>query len=600
MEDLSNFVSRYPNHPGAGPAIHLVMDSFHLMENYEGMISYGKSILASSVIHDQKLKQEIAGIVHGAESRVVSSMTMAAADDWQNTRQELMQVVDNSAKTEMGEQALNALILSSKDQKDLPTLFDAGNKLLHSYPNSNYAQSTLGIMIKTSIAIGQLRLLVDYLEDFCRRYPQNENSPDFMLQAARIREGLGQYAQANQNYRRYLSRQQIGADQLDDLVFAMVDNAQHMGNNKAALNLLENYQSRLSAGGQVRAHAQMSVLNLKSDRRSQANKLGSTAMKAYRPQMGTRDPLLRDLVAEVAYDTVHANSGPYFKLRLKNTIDNKVVERKAKLLQTLEEGYQRVLTYKSPAWALKACFRANELNAEFADFLLNSPIPKDLTAGQTAQYQNLIRQKAQAYTDKARQYLKTCVEMAAKWEICDPALSGYFYPADNPQGRENLLASISGKRTGLEIGRQSLQDQSFADLYQKLLKSPQDCQLQFELARTYLRKGDFRQAALIAKNSLSKLEGDQRALKANLLNLLGITYLDSGLDPLAKETFKRALEADQGMAAAKVNLAGIYHHYGHNEKAAELMRAGPFMNLDREAIHPQLGAIYNEFGMQTR
>jgi cellulose synthase operon protein C len=600
IEDLSNFVSRYPRHQGAAAAVHLVMDSFHLLENYEGMIAYGKSILTSSAIQDRKLKQEVAQIVQGAESRVVSSMTMAAMDDWENTRQDLMQVVDKGGKTQLGEQALNALVLTSRDKKDLPTLFDAGNKLIHTYPDSNKAENTLGILIDTAISIGQLRLLAEYMETFSRRYPGNENSTQFMLQAARIREGLGQYAQANQNYRSYLGRQRAGSGVQDDVVFAMVDNALMMENNNAALSLLESFRGRLSDGGRVRAQAQMAVLNLKADRRSQAQKHGRTALSAYRQKMGDRDPLLRDLVAEVAYNNVYANSGRYYKLHLKSVIDNKVVAEKAKQLQTLEEGYQRVLTYKSPAWALKACFRANEINAEFADFLLKSPVPKDLTAEQNSQYRNLIQQKAQAYTDKARQYLKTCVELAEKWEICDPELSGYYYPAEKPQGRENLLGAVAGHTSGTEIGRQALHESSITTLYGKLLASPKDSRLQFELAKAYLKKRDFRQAALVAQNCLNKLDGGQRALKAELLNLLGLAYLDSGQDPLAKETFKRALAADSSLAAAKVNLAGIYRHYGHRAKAAELMRNGPFMNLDREAIHPQLGAIYNEYSMQTR
>jgi tetratricopeptide (TPR) repeat protein len=600
IEDLSNFVSRYPRHPGAPAAVHLVMDSFHLLENYEGMIAYGKSIVASSAIQDQKLKLEVAQIVRGAESRVVSSMTMAAMDDWENTRQDLLQVVDKSGSTQMGEQALNALVLTSKDKKDLPTLFDAGNKLIHAYPDSGNAENALGILIDTSISIGQLRLLAEYMETYSRRYPRNENSAQFMLQAARIREGLGQYAQANQNYRSCVGRQPSGSGEQDEVIFAMVDNALMMGNNNAALSLLESFGSRLSENGRVRAQAQMAVLNLKADRRSQAQRLGGAALKAYQPKMGDRDPLLRDLVAEVAYNNVYANSGRYYKLRLTKVIDNKVVEEKAKQLQALEEGYQRVLTYKSPSWALKACFRANEINAEFADFMLKSPVPGDLTAEQKAQYQNLIRQKAQAYADKARQYLKTCVELAEKWEVCDPELSGYYYPAEKPQGRENLLSAVAGNTSGAEIGRQALQDPSIARLYGKLLASPKDSSLQFELAKAYLKKRDFRQAGLVAQNCLNKLDGGQKALRAELLNLLGLSYLDSGQDPLAKETFKRALAIDPSLAAAKVNLAGIYRHYGHGAKATELMKKGPFMNLDREAIHPQLGAIYNEYSMQTR
>ena len=600
VEDLSNFVSRYPRHQAATAAVHLVMDAYHLMENYEGMISYGKAILSSGTIQDPKLRQEIAQIVGGAESKVVSSMTMAAMDDWENTREELKQVADNSSKTEMGEQALNALILSSKDQKDLVTLFDAGQKMINTYSRSANVENTLGILINTSISIGQLRLLADYLEMFSQRYPQHANSSEFMLQAARLREGLGQYAAANEDYRRYLGRAKVNSSKMDEIVFTMVDNTLQIGNANAALNLLESYEAGLSNQGKVRARAHMAVLNLKADRRSQAEKFGRLALQTYQPRMGDDDPVLRDLVAEIVYRTVQGNSGRYFKLRLKNTIDNKIVEEKAEQLQSLEAGYQKVLTYKSPAWALKACFRASEINREFADFLLKAPMPDGLTPEQREQYRNIINQKSQAYADKASQYVKTCVELARKWEICEPELSGYFYPSEKPQGRENIIASISDARNGAEIGQQGLREPSIAGIYRSLLRAPDDGQQQFELAKAYLKRGDYRQAALIVKNALSKLSAGQRALKAQMLNLLGLCHLYCGNDALAKETLKRALEVDGGLGAARINLAGIYQHYGHSDKAAALMKNMPAENLDREAIHPRIGAIYNELSMQTR
>jgi tetratricopeptide (TPR) repeat protein len=590
ITDLSNFVNRYPSHPAATAAIHLVMDAYHLLENYEGMINYGKTMLAGNKLRDPKLRQEVAQLVKGAESKVVSGMTVAAMDDWDNTRKELMNVIDSGEKTAMGEQALNALIVTSRGQKDLPTLFDAGNKLIRTYPGAGSVKDTLGMLIDTSVSIGQLRLLADYLETTCKKYPGNKNNGDFMMQAAIIREGLGQLVKANQNYRQLLIQYPNSVKSWDDIVFAMVDNSIQMNNPKSAIGTLQAQQKRLSANGKLRAQAQMAVLSLNANRRSQALKYSNKVLKSYQPKMGGQDPMLRDLVAEIAYQNVKGSSGSYFKLRLKKKIDNKVVERKAKMLNKLEQGYQKVLEYKSPAWALKACFRANELYREFADFLLNSPVPSDLTAEQKNQYQNLIQQKAKAYDDKSQQYLKTCVELARKWEICDPQLSGYFYPAEKPQGGEGLLKSISGRQASAEIGAQGLNDQSLSQLYSQLLKTPDDVKLQLKLAKAYLRQGDYRQSALVAKNALPKIKSNQRSLKAELLNLVGVTHLYCGKDPLAKETFKRALDADNGLEAARVNLAGLYRHYGHEAKAAELMKDTSPMNLDRESVHPRLGA----------
>ncbi len=597
VKDLSGFVDRYPRHKATTAAVHLILDAYHLMENYEGMIRYGNAVIANAGIHNTKLKVEVAQIVRNAGSRVVSSITMAANDDWENSRRELIQVADRGQKTEIGEQALNALILSSKDKKDLPTLFDAGGKLIARYPNSPHAKNTLGILINASVSIGQVRMLADYLETLCKQYPKDENRADFLLQAARIREGLGQYARANQNYRRLLALPRPSSTSSDEIVFAIVDNMKQLDRSTAIIQELTTYQGRLSAKGKRRALAQLAVLNLHADRRAQANKYHRKAKKTYRPEMGDQDPHLRDLMAELAYYQVTGTSGPYYKLRLKNRIDNKIVQQKAALLKKLESDFQQVMTYKSPAWALKACFRANEINAEFADFLLNSPVPQDLTAEQKAQYRDLIRQKAQAYTDKAGQYLKTCVELARKWEICDPALSGYFHPADNPQGGKGVLTSISGGQAGVEIGTQGMKQEPMVKLYGKLLNAPDDGHLQFQLAKHYMKAGDFRQAGLVAKNALPKLDSGQRHIKAELLNLVGLTHLYCGRDPLAKETFKRALEADESLSAARTNLAGIYRHYGHGDKVSDLLKNVSHTNTDSDSIHPRLGAIYNELVM---
>ena len=597
IAEFTDYVNHYTSHKAAKAAVHLVMDAYHQMENFDGLISYGRSILSNNRIKDNSLKIEVAEIVQTAESKIVSDITMAALDDWDTARQELIRVVDEGG-SEMGEQALNALILSSKDQQDLATLYDAGSKLVKGYPESPNVKDTLGILIDTSVSIGQFRLLSDYLEYFVQQYPSNENSDGFLLQAAQIREGLGQYMQANQNYQRLLVKGKVKQAELDSVVFSMVENARQLGNGHEALRLLETYQARLSSVGQVRAHAQMAVLNMEADRRAQREKYAKLARKGYKPRLGQEDSVLLALMAEIAYNDVYGRSGPYFRLQLKDSIDNKVVEQKAKLLQSLEDGYQEVMAYKSPEWALKACFRAGEINREFADFLINSPIPKELSDAEKQEYRNLIGQRAQAYVDKADQYLKTCVEMGRKWEICDPRLAGYFNPTENPQGRENVFSTIAGKKSSAEIAYQGFRDQGIGLLYQRLLKTPEDYQLHLALSEGYLQQGDFRQASLIVKNVLPKLGRDQGQLKARLLNVLGLTHLYCGQDPLAKESFRKALDADERLDEARVNLADVYRHYGHHEKAGEVMKDTSARNVHEEGVHPRIGVRHNEYAMQ--
>jgi tetratricopeptide (TPR) repeat protein len=599
ITDFSSFVGQYPGHKASEAAVQLVMDSFHQLENYQGLIEYGKSILTAGTLRNPKVRQEIAQIVKSAEAKVVSNMTMTAMNDWENARDDLIQMATKDGGGQMGEQALNALILTSKDKQDLTTLYDAGEKMIRSYPKSDHTKDTLGILIKTSIQIDQFRLLADYLEQFTTRYSSDQNSADFLLQAGQIREELGQHAMANKNYRRLLNSGKVSGSQADMVLFSMVSNSLLMGNSDAAMRDLKTFEKRLTQAGRVKAQAQMAVLHQNATHRTMARKLGKLAKKSYKPSMGEKDPELRALMAEMLFNDIHQASGPYYKLQIRTKIDNRVVQQKTKLLENLESGYQKVMAYKSPGWALKACYRANELNREFAEFLLNAPIPSELSADQKNQYSELIAQKAGAYTDKADKYLQTCVELAEKWEICDPELAAYFQPGTSSStGVGVAMASFARRSSGAEIGSQGLRDQTLAQFYQRLLRSSDDHQLHFALGQAYMKQGDFKQAALVVKNVMPKLSGQQQRLKGEMLNLLGLCHLNSGRDSLAKETFKKALMANPDLSTARLNLAGLYQHYGHHRKAAELysqVGAQTSEDLMRDGVHPKTGEMFHAY-----
>ena len=580
IRDFTGFISTYPRHKASVAAVHLVLDAYNLMEDLEGMIEFGQSILGKASIGDTKLKKEVAQIVSAAQSKIVSGMTVSAMDDWESAREDLMAVATDNKSSAMGEQALNALILSSKDKNDLETLFSAGNQLMSAYPKSTQIKTTLGILIDTSIKTNQFRLLVDNMEEFVRRFPDDENASGFLLQTAQIREGMGQYAAANKIYRRILSSGKTSPQMIADLTFSFAENAEKIDDLTGALAVLQSSSGKLSSTDKVRAQALMAALSFRNNRRSQAMKYAKIAKKNYKNTMGEKDPVLLSLMAEIAYNEVYHSGGPYFALQLKGKIENAVVTRKTDMLAKLENGYQKVMAFKSPDWVLKSCFRANEINREYANFLINAPLPDGLTADQKKQYQTLINQKAQAYLDKAGKYVQTCVEMARKWEICDPQLAGYFIPADNPDGREGVFKAFSANRPSTEIGIQSLADETLSALYQQLLKTPDDYTLHLKLAKAYLAKRDYQQAGLVAKNTLSKIGNKDPQLKAGLLQVVGLYHFNSGHDTLAKESFAQALDINSALAESRNHLIGIYRHYDHQAKVG-ILGAEPSTSADQ-------------------
>ena len=115
------------------------------------------------------------------------------------------------------------------------------------------------------------------------------------------------------------------------------------------------------------------------------------------------------------------------------------------------------------------------------------------------------------------------------------------------------------------------------------------------LADTYLQKGDYRQAVLVAQSVLSKDTGKQAEAISQIHNTLGVTWLYLGEDELARDAFKQALEQNAANAAARINLAGLFHYYGHEAKAERLygqITAKGTKDAIKGQIHPRAGDMY--------
>jgi hypothetical protein len=382
----------------------------------------------------------------------------------------------------------------------------------------------------------------------------------------------------------------------DEIIFAMAENAERDGQWKAARQTLSTNYKLLSNNARVRAQARIADLYLQQGSAKDARRYRQNALKAFKPQSAKSDVMLKNGMAQMEYNHLQASHRRYLQLQLKNRLDDKVVTAKKKQLETLEKNYQKVLQYQSPAWALRACYRMAEINREFARFLKESPLPA-LTPEQKKQYVHILNQKSREYADKADTYDKTCLQLARKWEICDPRLIGFVSLNGMGANPDHMVKSFAGINRGVAIGTQSLKDPALRELHHQLIRQPENMQPFLALADGYLQKGDYRQAALVAQNTLSRVKGKQADVISQIHNTLGVSWLYLGEDELARDAFKQALEQNTANAAARINLAGLYHYYGHEGKAERLcgqITAKGTKNSIQGQIHPRAGDMYYE------
>jgi cellulose synthase operon protein C len=587
IKELTYFIEKYPDRESAKAAVHLVLDIYNMDENYKGLYEYGEKVLGNDRITDSKFKQEIASIVKNADSKIVSSMTLAAVDNWDQGKKELMTIADDKASTGMGEQALNALIVSAVEKKDYETFFTAGESLISKFPGSERSKETMNRMIDTSFKIGQFRLLVEYMESFLKLEPGHKSSADFLSQAAKIRESFGQYEMANKHYQALLNHPSYAKKDQEEIIFNIVKNALKTNNYEEALSILKNRYASLGTTGKINADATMAWIYLMKNENGNSKGYYANTLKSYEKGLGKKDTAMNDAVARMVFTEVKLLEDRYYSLKLSDKIDNAIVKQKSDLLTDLEKRYEQVINYQSPEWALKACYQTALLNFEFASFLKNAPLP-ELTEEEKKAYIAAINEKASAYSKKGDQYMDTCAELSKKWEICDPQMVAYYQPEYRSDSQNNTFKIFNGRVSDNQVGKESLGDQQLKPLYDSLYSKSGQITSLLALSKAYINKKDFGQAILVARSMMENIPDKDKRVEATLFTILGVCHLYMGEDNLARDEFKHALKLDKDSVEAKINLAGLYSYYGHGDKAVAMKTEINASDItSSELIHPK-------------
>ena len=591
IDQFSRFVDTYPEGKPAKAAIHLVLDAYHLKNDHQGLIRFGRNLLADKRVQDVTIRKEVADIVKAAESRVVSNLTITAMDDWETGKKGLMAFAGDHRSSAMGEQALNALILSAQDKKDLVALFSAGEAFVKKYPRGDQTENTLKLMIDTALKAGQYRMAATYMELFTSLFPKHDLTLDLLYQSGRVRRSLGQYALSNDNFSRLVKTRGVDSKKVTEAVFSMADNYLAISHAKGAVKVLADYRKKLPRRKQVQAYAQIAALCLRDGDIGTGLKYRKKVLKNYGSTSAGKDRDLDSAMAEMAFEAANREFDAYMAISLSGSIDNAVVARKAELRDRLEKGYGTVMGYPAPRWVLSACDRAARVNQEFARFLLASPLP-DLPDDQRKSYVDLVEKKAVQYRKKASEYEAAFTTLSNKQMLCTPV---FTTAKDNGKNVSPLSAAFNHGEAATTPLKNSLQDEHLRELHEKHFKAPEDGVVLLALSKAYFDRGDYRQAMLAAENGLAEECAADRACRAEFYNQIGLACLLMGADQKARDAFRHALDNDKQHIGARVNLAGLYAHYGHDRAAYAIYETLPGKSRIEGAgqrIHDRARTLY--------
>ncbi len=569
IKEFTRFIEKYPTGKEAKAAVQLIVDSYSIMEDYDGLIAFNK-VVAKNPKLDPTIKAGVAELAATAEAKMVSNLTVASIEDWETGKDDLLAFAQKHKSSSMGAQALNALFISSKEKNDLETMQATGQNIIANYPDSNEAASVMNAMIEASIRTSQYRVLAANLEQSAKKNKGKGSSQEFLLQAAQIRQGLNQPGVANGLYRTLLSQYKVSAGMRRDLAVSMADNELLRGNQKGAIQALESQRGSVGGGFRVDIDARLASLYWDLGQKGKANSYLKQALNGFQGGQGSDIPQVRENISKLLYAGAGSQMGTFKATRLSGAIDNDVVAKKTQLFESLQSNYYSVLDFESAKWSLLACYRLYEVNQEYATFLETAPLP-DMSAEEKEQYRAIIGQKVAEYRAEADQFIETGKQLSDRLKAFDPRL-GHYEQSINASNREPqpYAKNIQSK----QISMDAFKDKALRDLHNQISRDPKDMEVMIALSKAYLKRGDLGQAGIIAQ---SVIDGgsSESSVMADAFTVSGLTAISRGQDQLAREMFEKALAEESSHGAANTNLAALLAHYGYEDEArAHLNKVG--------------------------
>jgi tetratricopeptide (TPR) repeat protein len=267
--------------------------------------------------------------------------------------------------------------------------------------------------------------------------------------------------------------------------------------------------------------------------------------------------------AQFLFDYNEGELKPYSNLQFTSEIDPAVLQSKTNLLQNLTTQYQAVLNYNVPKWSAASLFRLAYLNDNYANFLINAPVPAELSADEKAQYAELIAQQAAPYQEESTRYLAAGKDLVQRLGLLDKSLQEYekgYVPFSSE------IPFVSYRSEHAVSIEESLEDDDLYKIHQTLVLNEHNDEGLLKLSRNYYARGDYNQALMIATQYG---EGVSAATQSELTNLAGVIYFNQGNIESARSAFLSATQLQSNNYAALSNLAALYSEYGAETQAVE-------------------------------
>lgn len=528
----------YPRTQEAKVAVHLVLDSYNTLNDYEAMIDVGHRLMGSDSPLDPAGQAEVKPIVLAAEKRKLDELSLAAAGEEGGDLKPLEEFAKRYQGTELGERAMLNAFVAARAIGDSDKLYSLGEKMTAMYPKSDQLPGVIATLAKNALATFDYDRAIGLYKQAAQVNPDQKGQ--LLTAAGEILEQLGDTSGALKLYQQATAGSEGGAKQ--DAATRLAGLLERLGDDRKTVATL----APLAAlnNGEVLARLGLAQVRLgQSDaaemslQRVIGGEVEASPEAAARAQYGMAESLMHVLET------------------YKPGADLDSVQEFAALIEVTEQGYLNAARQGSPLFTPAALSRLAYMASQSADRLAALSIPSDLAPDEAESFKAGLAERVKQLRETSAGAMKACADQAWTAKAWSAPVLGCLsgrIPAKDPVVFERLRPR-----------RRGAPPQGVAELQAKLAKNPDDLETLRALGERYLDAGDPHMARMVFARVVQSGGGPEDQ------NLFGIASFKAGDVSGALDAFSQA--ADGGLEAGRRNLAAALRERGLGAAAKAVM-----------------------------
>jgi cellulose synthase operon protein C len=413
-----SIIKNAPKHKYASFAGASLLDANYRLRRWDDVERWARYMLDNKIFEvtpADGLKQTIAFAINER------SRELKAKGETEKAAIELVRLAEEFPKSELAPGALFNAAAIYEGGEQITKAVETYERVVKTYPTSEQASAALFVMGAIFESRVDFERAAGYFERLgTKEYSTRENASDAVLNAAVLREQLGQWDKAIETYEKYIAlypaKEDINTIR-KTLAYIEISRKQP----KKAYDRFDKYTKikGLASKELVESYVQMGLLLEEQKGKNwekSSDELYTKAIKAWGALEGKDKQDTNRYASRARFIQSERIYEQFVKVKFgfPQSALIRALTQKGQLLVDSEKIYEEVISMGHPLWASAAAYRLGSMYKNFSDELYALPMPEGLTPDQEDEYRALLDDRAFPLQEKALARFQAARQLAIR------------------------------------------------------------------------------------------------------------------------------------------------------------------------------------------